>query len=113
MSGESANSRLTQDTYYLLEHLLRRDVKPIGDKNSVNLEYLLPDDEKFVPGSLEVHLSGLKLIGGANNPDRDFTERPDQRGFLLRLDPEQPHRLNAPPFQDEPLSINYLLDSPY
>lgn len=78
---------------------------PTGLKNGVNLEFTTGFE--FVEGSLEVYLSGLKLNGNINDPDRDYTPYIDNDGFTIHLDPNKAWRLNKAPKQNEPFYINY------
>ena len=78
---------------------------PTGSKNNVNLEYFLPDE--YIAGTLEVFLSGNRLNGDQSDPDRDYTEDSTAKRFIIELDPENQHRLNAPPFQGEGFIVNY------
>ena len=78
---------------------------PVGLKNNVNLTYSV--DSEYIPGSLEVFLSGIKLNGDQSDPDRDYDEDPSNSMFVLRLNGEKRFRLNAPPQQDEGLYVNY------
>lgn len=78
---------------------------PGGTKNSVNL--LFTTAFEFIPGTLEVWLSGLKLNGKQTDPDRDYDEFVTANGFLLILDPNNPSKLNKAPKQFESLTVNY------
>lgn len=104
MSGFDADSRIGQNLFWILENDLRRNVNPVGDKNNNNLHYTLPGGEKFIPGTLEIFLSCLKLRS------IDFVEDVSADGFIIVLDPQDRNRLNKPPQQEEPFSINYLKD---
>ena len=77
------------------------DVTPIGDKNCVNLEFQAP--EEFVPETLQIFLSGIHLDRG-----KDYAVQPDNRTFIILLEPNDPTRLNKAPFGDEKLSMNYV-----
>lgn len=83
--------------------------RPTGSKNSVNLTFVTTNE--FIPGTLQVYLSGLMLNGDQPDPDRDYdvvTVGPDAyKSFVLKLDASKEYRLNAPPFQNEPLTTNY------
>jgi len=78
---------------------------PVGTKNNVNLTYNVISE--YIPGSLEVFLSGIKLNGDQTDPDRDYDEDPINSMFVIKLDTEKRYRLNAPPQQDEGLYVNY------
>jgi len=78
---------------------------PTGVKNNVNLTYVVANE--YIPGSLEIFLSGIKLNGDQTDPDRDYDEDPTNSMFVIRLDVEKRYRLNAPPQQDEGLYVNY------
>ena len=104
MSGIDTTSNLGQNVALSLETLFRRNVIPLGVKNNVNLTYTLPGGEAAAAGTLEVWLSGLKLI-----PPDDFVLAPDGKSFTIVLDPTDGERLGCPPQQDEPFSVNYLL----
>lgn len=98
-------SYIGQNFLCILEEYVRRNVTPAGLKNGANLEYTIPNGEKFISGTLEVFLSCLKLTPGVN-----FEEYPDGTGFTIILEPENPYMLNVPPQQYEPLTVNFLLD---
>jgi hypothetical protein len=76
---------------------------PTGLKNGINLTYTTAFE--FIPGSLEVFLSGINLIN--NGSDRDFDVAIDNKGFTILIAPTLSHRLNTPPRQREPLVVNY------
>lgn len=78
---------------------------PVGLKNAVNLSY--DTAFEFIPGTLEVYLSGICLNGNQTDADRDYDEKPNAQGFVLLLDANKPHRLNKAPRQFEPLHVNY------
>lgn len=82
---------------------------PAGAKNHVNLTFQTAFE--FVPGTLEVFLSGLKLNGDQADPDRDYnvtTAGPNAyKEFVLILAPNKHHALNTPPMQNEGLYVNY------
>jgi len=73
---------------------------PVGTKNNVNLEY--ETEFEFIPDSLEVFLSGMKLI-----PAVDYIEHLDFQGFTVLVDPQDRYRLNRAPQQGEGLEVNY------
>lgn len=104
MTGIGTNSNLGQNIPWILENLIRRNIKPIGDKDNVNLTYTLPGIETAAPGTLEVWLSCVRL------ETESFTLAADGRSFDIVLDPADSSLLNCPPQQFEPLSINYLLN---
>lgn len=82
---------------------------PSGAKNRVNLVYETADE--FVPNTLEVFLSGLKLNGVQTDPERDYTVTTVGplafKQFTIVLAPGSAHRLNKAPYQDEPLLVSY------
>ncbi len=82
---------------------------PTGLRNSTNL--LFTTEFEFIPGSLEVYLSGNLLNGDQLDPDRDYnviiTGPNSYKSFELILNPNSPERLNTPPFQDENFKISY------
>ena len=84
------------------------NVHPIGEKNNLNLIYVIPDSETFIYGKLEVYLSGNHLNGDQDDPERDFSYLPDRSGFQIIIDPEKWWRLNSPPLKYESLEITYL-----
>jgi hypothetical protein len=102
MTGIGTNSNLGQNIQWILENQIRRDVVPVGDKNNVNLTYMLPGTERAAPGTLEVWLSCLKLQSDS------FIVAADGHSFTIVLNPDDPLKLNCPPQQFEPLSVNYL-----
>jgi hypothetical protein len=107
LTGKNVQRMLEE--YYSLVGIPIKGEQPIGGKNSTNLTYTTSFE--FIPATLEVFLSGVKLNGDQADPDRDYNiinVGPNQnKGFTLNLDTNKAHRLNAPPFQDEPLSVNY------
>jgi len=82
---------------------------PSGIQNSINLFFTT--EFEFIPDSIEVFLSGNKLNGDQNDPNRDFDVVTvgvnKYKGFQFRLNTNRPQSLNTPPFQDECLLINY------
>lgn len=107
LSGKNAQRILEE--YWSLVGIPIKGEQPIGSKDSVNLTYTTANE--FIPATLEVFLSGLKLNGDQSDPDRDYdiiSVGPNtNKGFTLRLDINKPHMLNAPPFQNEGLYVNY------
>lgn len=93
------------ESYFSKVGIPVKNVQPIGLRNNVNLTYSTPDE--FIPGSLEVFLSGFKLNGDPTDPDRDYSELVTNNGFILHIDPMKSHRLNSPPKQFESLATNY------
>ena len=85
----------------------RVNVTPDGDINGTNVDYTLPDNEKYIPGTLEVYLGGRKLCGDQANPDRDYNETVDMRGFKILIDAENPFKLNVPPCEGEGIELSY------
>jgi hypothetical protein len=83
--------------------------QPAGVKNNVNLIYTTADE--FIPETLEVFLSGIKLNGDQTDPDRDYTITTvganANKEFTIELNPANQHRLNQPPQQNEALYVNY------
>ena len=83
--------------------------QPTGLKDSINLTYVT--DNEFIPETLEVFLSGIKLNGDPSDPERDYdiisVGANTNKGFVLRVETNNPIRLNTPPFQYEPLYVNY------
>lgn len=82
---------------------------PAGDLDNQNLLYTT--EFEFIPDSLEVYLSGIRLNGDQNDPERDFdiitTGANENKGFQLRIEPNKYWRLNGPPLQNESLIVNY------
>ena len=89
----SANSSQVIDFAY--------GVTPEGSQNGINLTFKAP--EKFLPETLQVFLSSLKLTRG-----RDFDVQSDNETFVIILDPNDPTRLNVPPLQFEKFELNYV-----
>jgi len=89
----------------------KTNVVPIGLKNGVNLDYVLPNNETFLEGSLNVFLSGIHLNGNQLDIDKDFEVYPDNSGFTILIDPSKSYRLNAPPKCMESLLISYMIES--
>jgi hypothetical protein len=82
---------------------------PGGIKNNVNLVYTTAFE--FVPGTLQVFLSGLKLNGDQLDPDRDYDVTTvglnAYKEFTIILAPNKHEGLNSPPKQKEPLYVTY------
>ena len=77
----------------------------LNDQTGCNLHFRT--EYEFIPGSLEVFLSGINLNGNQSDPRRDFTVDPDNQGFTIEIDPLDRERLNAPPQGGEPFHVNY------
>ena len=99
------NVQFALESFFSKNGLPIKNELPVGIKNNVNLTYIVVDE--YIPGSLEVFLSGTKLNGNQADPDRDYDEDPINSMFVIRLDVEKRFRLNAPPQQDEGLYVNY------
>jgi len=82
--------------------IFKKHILPIGDKDGVNLEFESP--ERFNPDTLEIFLSGLFL-----DKNTDFEILPGDQKFRILLEPNEPTRLNCPPLQGEPFTMNYTL----
>lgn len=78
---------------------------PGGAKNNNNL--LFTTQFEFIPGTLEVFLSGLKLNGNPADVDRDYEEFVTNNGFEIKINPAKAHTLNRPPKQNEAFTVNY------
>lgn len=106
---DNKNLQTALESYFSKVGIPVKNEKPIGSKNSVNLTFLTQNE--FIPGTLEVYLSGLKLNGDQTDVERDYTvfsTGPNAyQGFVLELEPNDAHRLNVPPFQEEALFVNY------
>lgn len=106
-NGKNLQRLLEQ--FFSLLGIPKFNITPTGDKDRVNLTYTVVDE--FIPETLVVYLSGDKLNGDQGDVDRDFdiiTTGPNaNKGFTLRLDPEQGHRLNDAPHDDEGLCCSY------
>lgn len=79
----------------------RNNVIPLGDKDGVNLSYLLPDGEQYWPGTLKVYIDGV-----LKTPGVDFNEN-GTTGFTFILAPNNGNGMNAPVCQSEDLLIEY------
>jgi len=99
------NVQAVLEKYFSKMGIYMTSIIPTGSKNNANLEYFLPDE--YIAGTLEVFLSGNRLNGDQSDPDRDYTEDSTAKRFIIELDPENQHRLNAPPFQGEGFIVNY------
>ena len=99
------NVQAVLEKYFSQMGIYMTSVTPAGSKNNVNLEYFVPDE--YIPGTLEVFLSGVRLNGNQSDSKRDYTEDSTAKRFIIELDSENQNRLNAPPFQDEGLIVNY------
>jgi len=106
---QEKNVQFELEKYFSLVGIPIVDEKPIGLQNCVNLSFLT--QYEFIEGTLEVNLSGIKLNGNQADTDRDFdvisSGINSNKGFTLRLEPNNPNRLNCPPFKDEPLTVSY------
>ena len=103
---DQKNVQFALEAYWSQAGIPKHNIIPTGIKNRVNLVYTVV--EEFIPGTLEVYLSGDKLNGDQTDVDRDYNEAGNFKGFTLLIDASKPHRLNAPPFQDESLYVNYV-----
>lgn len=103
--GAKPNLQYVLESYFSQSGVPIENEKPIGAKNGVNLSFAT--DFEFIPGTLEVFLSGDKMNGDVDDPDRDFDEGPDNQSFTIRIDPQKAHMLNCPPLQDEALEVSY------
>ena len=107
LNGKNAQRILEE--YWSLVGIPIKGELPTGLRNSTNLTYL--SNAEFIPATLEVFLSGLKLNGDQTDPSRDYDiitiGLNANKGFVLKLDTNNANRLNSPPFQEEALSINY------
>ena len=74
---------------------------PIGNKDGVNLVFQAT--EEFAEGTLQVFLSGINLDVGD-----DFEIGNDNKTFTIKLNPNDPTKLNVPPLQFESFRINYV-----
>jgi hypothetical protein len=106
---QGKNVQRMLEEYYSLVGIPIKGELPTGAKNGVNLTYVTTFE--FIPATLEVFLSGVRLNGDQSDPDRDYdiiTVGPNEnKSFTLRIDDNKPHVLNAPPFQNEGLYVNY------
>lgn len=102
---DQKNVQFALESYFSQMGILKTSVRPTGAKNRQNLEFFVPDE--YIPGTLEVFLSGNRLNGDQSDPDRDYTEDSANKRFIIELDVENPNRLNAPPLQDEQFIVNY------
>lgn len=106
---QGKNVQRMLEEYYSLVGIPIKGELPTGPKNSTNLTYTTASE--FIPATLEVFLSGVKLNGDQADPDRDYdiigTGPNENKGFTLIIDNNKPHVLNAPPFQNEGLYVNY------
>lgn len=73
---------------------------PGGLKNCVNLVFTTSFE--FIPGTLQVFLSGLRLESGV-----DYTEAVNNQGFTILIDASNRSRLNKPPLDSESFTVNY------
>lgn len=103
------NVQFALEKYFSLVGIPVVNEIPIGSKDCVNLTFLTAYE--FIPNTLEVNLSGIKLNGNQSDTHRDYDVITSgvntNRGFTLRLEPNDPNRLNCPPFKDEPLTVSY------
>lgn len=108
-TGANSNVQRILENYFSQVGIPVKHEIPTGSKNSVNLTYVMANE--FIPGTEEVFLSGIRLNGNQADLDRDYdiisTGVNKNKGFVLRLEGNKAYRLNAPPFQDEGLYVNY------
>ena len=74
---------------------------PVGAVDGVNLDYILPDDEEFYPGTLEIFVDGSVLC------QQSFSET-GTTGFSIIVDPTDPNARNKPLRQSETIWLNYF-----
>ena len=79
--------------------------QPPEVQNGQNLTYTTAN--VFIPGTLQVFLSGIKLNGDSSDVNRDYDEGGDSQSFTIRLDPGRINGLNVAPCQREDLCVNY------
>lgn len=98
------NTQKALESYFSQVGVPIKNELPTGTKNSINLTFITASE--FIPATLEVFLSGVHM-----NPGTDFdiisTGPNANKSFILKLAPNDANRLNVPPFQDEPLTVNY------
>ena len=105
----ATNVQRVLEKYFSLVGIPIKGEQPTGSKDNSNLTYVA--DSEFIPETLEVYLSGLKLNGDQSDPKRDYdiiTTGPNaNKSFTILLDSNDPNRLACPPQQGEGLCINY------
>lgn len=101
---EGKNVQRVLEAYFSRVGIPVQNEIPTGDQNNINLTYTTSNE--FLPDSLEVYLSGLKLVPGLDF-DIITTGPNTNKGFVIKLDPNDSIRLNCPPQQGEPLTVNY------
>jgi hypothetical protein len=95
-----SNSQLFLENFLGLNGLPVVNEIPTGDKNCINLDY--STDFEFIPNTLEVFLSGIKL-----EINIDYTENVGNQGFTVILNTANGSRLNKAPMPNESLTVNY------
>ena len=79
---------------------------PTGDRGCPG-DVVFVTEYEFIPGTLQVVLSGMVLNGNQDDPRRDFTILPDNKSFRIESDPSDSDRLNAVPGDRETFFVNY------
>lgn len=99
------NVQAALESYFSQTGIPIKHELPAGAKNNLNLDY--ETQFEFIPGTLEVVLSGISLNGNQADPRKDFVVAAGNKGFTILLEPNDPDRLNSPPRQFETLFVNY------
>lgn len=100
ISAVPQNAQAFIESYLALAGLPVKNESATGLRNGINLTFTV--DAEFIPGTLEVFLSGNKLT-----PILDYTEHSDHQGFDLLTTQNPPWRLKSAPLLSEDLLVNY------
>ena len=74
---------------------------PVGEIDGTNIDYILPNGDKFYPGTLEIMVDGSELC------PQSFEETGDT-GFKVLVDPSDPNARNKPFRQSETVWLHYF-----
>ena len=73
---------------------------PVGDIDGTNVDYTLPNGDKFYSGYLQIEVDGNELC------PQSFEETGDD-GFKVLVDPSDPNARNKPFRQSETVWLHY------
>ena len=79
----------------------RRFQVPVGEIDGTNIDYLIPNDEEFYPGTLQILVDGNELC------PQSFEET-GTTGFKIIVEPSDPNARNKPFRQSETVWLHYF-----
>lgn len=103
--GAKQNLQFVLENYFSQVGIPVYHETPTGDVNCLNLDFNTAHE--FVPNSLQVILGGDRLIGDQGNPNRQFVEKTNHKGFVLILNTSSYLGLRKPPSNFESLEVDY------